>query len=123
MKKFVLPLFAAGLMLALATPAQANPTCFEWLCYVSNKQCVFDAGCSEDGGDNAIEYDWTFGDGGTYSATNNPLAGHTYSSGAYSTVTLRVGFLLIGYYQVSCPVQFAPVIGGDYSTTYSGRCE
>lgn len=116
-------LAAVVLTLTFTTPAQAFDPCYDWVCYKSTKQCVFDAGCSGDNGQDARDFEWDFGDGTTLDAGNQPLAGHIYSSGATASVTLDVGYLFIGYYDITCTVQFAPVVGGDPSTQWSGTCQ
>lgn len=112
---------AALLLLAFAVPAQANPdACFAWVCDTSNGQCSFDASCS---GDTPINYQWTWGDGSPLeSILNNPLAYHTYASPtAFSYVTLSVGYLLVGYYDVTCRIQIRNVISPPYPYFF-GTC-
>jgi len=120
-KRLVACSVAALLCLAFSAPAQAAPgACFDWICDTNTGACDFDASCS---GDTPLDYRWTWGDGSPrVNFWNNPYATHTYASpiaGAY--VTLSVGYLLIGYYDITCWIQIRNVIGPPQPYLY-GTC-
>lgn len=120
MKKLALCL-AVLVVAALPTVASANPyACFDWFCDTSTGQCFFSASCS---GDDPLDYRWTWGDGSALeSHWDDPLAAHTYSSPtASSYVTLSVGYLFIGYYDVTCRIQIRNQISPGQAF-FSGTC-
>jgi len=112
---------AALLLLAFSAPAQANPgACYAWFCVAATGQCSFDATCS---GDDPLDYRWTWGDGSSENHINYEYASHSYnpSGPAFYTVKLSVGYLFIGYYDVTCQIQIHSVISPpeDY---FFGAC-
>lgn len=118
----------ALLLTALAaSPASAQTydyACFDWTCTASTTTCQFDASaCSGAPGDTPLDYRWTWGDGTPMeSIWDNPLASHTYPNNQQkSFVTLSVGYLFIGYYDVTCEIIiYSPI--GPVQETFSGTC-
>jgi len=111
-------------LLAFAPPAQAAAACFDWICDTSNGACDFDAGCSGEGSeDTPLNFRWTWGDGSPLeSIWYDPLASHTYASPtATASVTLSVGYLFIGYYDVTCTVYIRNIVGPPQPYLY-GTC-
>ncbi len=107
---------------ALMTPssAEAQAACFDWTCNTATGQCTFDASCSDD---TPLNFRWTYGDGSpTESIWQSPLASHTYAAPtATATVTLSVGYLFIGYYDVTCLIRIRNVISPPVAFM-SGTC-
>jgi hypothetical protein len=108
-------------ILAIPGAAEAQTACFDWFCNSGTRQCDFNATCSA-GPDNPIIYQWTWGDGSSTESTYNVQISHTYPGvDAVFTVNLRVGYLFIGYDDVTCEIQIHSQIGPpeDY---FFGRC-
>lgn len=119
-RAFVVSLIVIG-TLALAGPAEAQTACFDWYCNPGTRQCDFDASCSAGSGDTPIVFEWTWGDGSSES-TFDEMISHTYGgSSAFFTVNLNVGYLFIGYDDVTCQIQIHSVVGPP-EPFFAGRC-
>lgn len=121
MKKALLFAVLAAGMLAIPGAAEAQTACFDWFCNPGTRQCDFDATCAA-GNDTPIVYEWTWGDGSSTEYTFDEQISHTYGgSGAFFTVNLNVGYLFIGYDDVTCQIQIHSVVGPP-EPFFSGRC-
>jgi len=108
--------------LAVTGTAEAQTACFDWICQASNGQCSFDASCSAGPGETPIVFEWDWDDGSSTEYTFDEEIDHTYASPqAFANVTLNVGYLLIGYDDVTCRIQMRNVccVPQNY---FSGSC-
>ena len=123
LRKITASTVTALLWLAFTAPAEAAvpAACFEWTCNANTGACEFDATCSSE---TPVDYRWTWGDGSPReSILQDPRANHTYGSTvAFTYVTLSVGYLFIGYYDVTCLVQVRSIIGPPQQY-FSGTCQ
>jgi hypothetical protein len=121
MKRVLLFAVLVAGILAIPGAAEAQTACFDWYCNPGTRQCDFDATCSA-GPDNPIVYEWTWGDGSSTEYTFDEMISHTYGgSSAFFTVNLNVGYLFIGYDDVTCRIQIRNVLGFPLPS-YSGTC-
>ena len=121
MKKLVLCACLLLVPFAFTDSAEAQAACFTWTCDSGTRVCNFNASCSDD---TPLHYRWTYGDGSPIENyyTGNPYASHTYPMPkAFFNVTLSVGYLFIGYYDVTCQIQVHSVVGPP-EPSFSGTC-
>lgn len=105
-----------------AGTAEAQSACFDWFCYTHNGQCSFDASCSADSGATPIVFEWTWDDGSSTEYTFDEQISHTYAAPqAFANVTLNVGYLLVGYDDVTCRIQMRNVCCFP-EPSFSGTC-
>lgn len=91
--------------------AEAQTACFSWFCFTSSGQCAFNASCSAGPGETPVVFEWTWGDGSPTQQTFDEQIGHTYAAPqAFATVNLNVGYLFIGYDDVTCQIHIRNVI-------------
>ena len=123
MKNLVSCVFLVLAFFAFVDSAEARSACFDWAC--DSGLCSFDASCSDGGGLTPKDFRWNFGDGPHLVINGpDPTATHGYTLGGYHTreVTLWVGFLFVGYYQITCNVIISSPIGPPGNYSFSGTC-